>query len=146
MKNTFPNCSKTVIHTNNYWLFKSADKWIEKQKQRARLLFELYLDIKNGYSPTHSQRMIFDKNTIKEAARLSLARWYNQVAESDFKSFNTIAATVYEHYDEIPNFFINRSTDASAKSFNAKITVFRVSLREITDIKFFLFRLANIYA
>ena len=31
----------------------------------------------------------------------SLARWYNKVAESEFKSFNTIAATVHEHYDEI---------------------------------------------
>jgi transposase len=90
--------------------------------------------------------MIFSKNTIKDAARLSLARWYNQVAESEFKSFNTIAATVYEHYDEMLNFFINRSTNASAESFNAKIKAFRPSLRGVTDIKFFLFRLANIYA
>ncbi|MDR1356329.1 MAG: transposase, partial [Tannerellaceae bacterium] len=54
--------------------------------------------------------------------------------------------TVYEHYDEILNFFINRSTNASAESFNAKIKAFRASLRGVTDIKFFLFRLANIYA
>jgi transposase len=90
--------------------------------------------------------MIFSKNTIKDAARLSLARWYNQVAESEFKSFNTIAATVHEHYDEILNFFINRSTNASAESFNAKIKAFRASLRGVTDINFFLFRLTNIYA
>jgi transposase len=127
-------------------LFKSADKWTEKQKQRARLLFELYPDIKKGYSMTHSLRMIFSKNTVKDAARLSLAGWRNQFAESGFKSFNTIAATVYEHCDEILNFFINRSTNASAESFNARIKAFRASLRGITDIKFFLFRLANIYA
>jgi len=90
--------------------------------------------------------MIFSKNTIKDAARLSLARWYNQVAESEFKSFNTIAATVYEHYDEILNFFINRSTNASAESFNAKIKTFRASLRGVSDMKFFLFRLSKIYA
>ncbi|MDR2511007.1 MAG: transposase, partial [Bacteroidales bacterium] len=30
--------------------------------------------------------------------------------------------------------------------FNAKIKAFRASLRGITDINFFLFRLANIYA
>jgi hypothetical protein len=77
---------------------------------------------------------------------LSLAGWYNQEAESEFKSFNTIAATLYQHYDEILNFFINRSTNASAESFNAKIKDFRASLRGVTDIKFFLFRLANIYA
>jgi hypothetical protein len=32
------------------------------------------------------------------------------------------------------------------ESFNAKIKVFRVSLRGITDMNFFLFRLANMYA
>lgn len=72
--------------------------------------------------------------------------WYNRVAESEFKSFNTIAATVYEHHEEILNFFINRSTNASAESFNAKIKAFRSSLRGVVDIRFFLFRLTNIYA
>ncbi|MDR0559226.1 MAG: transposase, partial [Prevotellaceae bacterium] len=48
--------------------------------------------------------------------------------------------------DEILNFFINRSTNASAESFNAKIKAFRASLRGITDIKFFIFSLAYIYA
>jgi transposase len=90
--------------------------------------------------------MIFSKNSIKDAARLSLARWYNQVAESEFKSFNTISATVYEHYEDILNFFINRSTNASAESFNAKIKAFRDSLRGVSDMKFFLFRLSKIYA
>ena len=90
--------------------------------------------------------MIFSKNTVKDAARLSLARWYNQVNDSGFKSFNTISATIYEHYDEILNFFINRSTNASAESFNAKIKSFRASLRGVSDMKFFLFRLSKIYA
>lgn len=90
--------------------------------------------------------MIYAKNTIKDAARLSLARWYNKVDEAGFKSFNTIAGTIYEHYDEILNFFVNRSTNASAESFNAKIKAFRASLRGVIDIKFFLFRLTKIYA
>ncbi|KAA6321213.1 hypothetical protein EZS27_029110 [termite gut metagenome] len=137
---------KQLLARSRYLLFKSSDKWTPKQKQRAKLLFELYPDIKKGYSLTHSLRMIFSKNTIKDAAPLSLARWYNQVNEADFKSFNTIAATVYEHYEELLNFFINRSTNASAESFNAKIKAFRASLRGVTDIKFFFFRLSNIYA
>jgi transposase len=132
---------KQLLARSRYLLFKSADKWTVKQKQRANILFEEYPDIKQGYSLIHSLSMIFNKNTIKGAARLSLARWYNQVSESDFKSFNTIAATVYEHYDEILNFFINRDTNASAESFNAKIKSFRASLRGVVDRKFFLFRL-----
>ncbi|WP_410477217.1 transposase [Pedobacter jeongneungensis] len=38
------------------------------------------------------------------------------------------------------NFFINRSTNASAKSFNAKIKAFGATSRGVRDIKFFLFR------
>jgi transposase len=89
--------------------------------------------------------MIYNKNTVKDAARLSLAKWYNQVTDADFKSFNTISVTVYTHYKEILNFFTNRSTNASAESFNAKIKAFRASIRGVVDIKFFLFRLAIIY-
>jgi len=137
---------KQLLARSRYLLFKPADKWTEKQKYRAKLLFELYPDIKKACSLTHSLRMIFSKNSVKDAARLSLARWYNKVAEAEFKSFNTIAATVYEHYEEILNFFINRSTNASAESFNAKIKAFRATLRGVVDIDFFLFRLTNIYA
>ena len=57
-----------------------------------------------------------------------------------------IAATLYEHYDEVLNFFVNRATNAFAESFNAKIKAFRAALRGVTDIKFFLFRLTKLYA
>lgn len=137
---------KQLLARSRYLLFKSSDKWSESQKTRASILFREYPDLKKGYSLTHSLRMIYNKNSIKPGARLSLAKWYNKVAESDFKSFNTIAATIYEHHDEILNFFVNRSTNASAESFNAKIKAFRSSLRGVIDVKFFLFRLTNIYA
>ena len=137
---------KQLLARSRYLLFKSPEKWTNSQKLRAEILFENYPDLKQAYSLTHSLRMIFSKNTIKDAARPSLALWYNKVAESGFKSFNTIAATVYEHHEEILNFFINRSTNASAESFNAKIKSFRASLRGVVDVKFFLYRLTKIYA
>lgn len=137
---------KQLLARGRYLLFKSADKWTESQRRRAKVLFEIYPDLKEAYSLTHSLRMIFSKNTVKDAARLSLARWYNKVDESGFKSFNVIAATLYEHYEEVLNFFVNRATNAFAESFNAKIKAFRASLRGVTDIKFFLFRLTKLYA
>ena len=78
-------------------------------------------------------RMIFAKNTVKDAARLSMAKWYNKVEEAGFKSFNVIAATFYEHYEEILNFYNNRSSNAMAESFNAKIKLFRANLRGVAD-------------
>ena len=57
-----------------------------------------------------------------------------------------LSPTFYEHYDDILNFYINRSTNAAAESFNAKIKLFRANLRGVVDKSFFLFRLAKLYA
>ena len=137
---------KQLLARSRYLLFKSGDKWTDRQKKRAAILFELYPDIKQAYSLTHSLRMIFSKNTDKGIAYTKMAKWFNDVTESGFKSFNTISATFYSHYPEILNFFDNRSTNASAESFNAKLKAFRATLRGVVDIKFFLFRVAKIYA
>lgn len=137
---------KQLLARCRYLLFKSANNWTASQKQRAKILFAQYPDLKKAYSLTHSLRIIFNKNDNKAVARLKLARWYNQVAQTHFKSFNTIAATIYEHYEHILNYFDNRSTNASAESFNAKIKAFRAGLRGVVDIKFFLYRLSKIYA
>lgn len=136
---------RQLLARSRYLLFKSADKWTESQRRRAVVLFETYPDLKEAYSLTHSLRLIFSKNTVKDAARLSLARWYDKVEKAGFKSFNAISGTLYEHYDEVLNFFVNRETNAFAESFNAKIKSFRAALRGVTDIKFFLFRLTKLY-
>ena len=74
-------------------------------------------------------------------------RWYNKVEEARLhSSFNVIAATFYEHYDEILNFYNNRSSNALAETFNAKIKLFRANLRGVADKKFFLFRISKLYA
>ena len=137
---------KDLLIRSRYLLFKSADKWTDRQKQRARILFNEYPDIKKAYGLAHSLRMIFSKNTAKDAARLSMAKWYRKVEEAGFHSFNVIAAMFYEHYDEILNFYNKRSSNAMAESFNAKIKLFRANLRGVADKKFFLFRIAMLYA
>lgn len=137
---------KELLARSRYLLFKSAEKWTESQKKRAEVLFREFPELRQAYSLSHSLRMIFAKNTIKEAARLSMARWYDKVEQAGFHSFNVIAATFYEHYDDILNFYNKRSSNAAAESFNAKIKNFRASLRGIVDEKFFLFRMAKIYA
>ena len=137
---------KELLARSRYLLFKSADKWTRSQARRAKILFAEYPDLQQAYSLSHSLRMTFAKNTIKDAARLSMARWYNKVEEAGFHSFNVIAATFYEHYDDILNFYNNRASNAAAESFNAKVKAFRAALRGIRDERFFLYRLAMIYA
>jgi len=137
---------KELLMRSRYLLFKSANNWTQRQAVRAAILFHEYPDIKTAYGLCHSLRMIFSKNTIKDAARLAMARWYNKVEKAKLHSFNVIAATFYEHYDEILNFYNNRSSNAMAESFNAKIKLFRANLKGIVDKKFFLFRIANLFA
>jgi transposase len=137
---------KQLLARSRYLLFKSAEKWSPSQKQRAKILFAQYPDIHKAFNLTHALRLIFSKTKGKEVGYTKLAHWYNQVTESGFKAFNTISATIYSHYQEILNFFDNRSTNASAESFNAKIKAFRSVLRGVRDVTFFLFRLTKIYA
>ncbi|HSQ98208.1 MAG TPA: transposase [Rickettsiales bacterium] len=137
---------KQLLARSRYLLFKSADKWTPKQKERAKILFAQYPDIEKAYSLTHSLRMIFTHTREKSIAYTKLAQWYNKVDESGFKSFRSIINTIYDHYEDILNYFDHRSTNASAESFNAKIKAFRTTLRGVNDIPFFLFRVANIYA
>ena len=138
---------KELLARGRYALFKSPDKWTDSQRQRIDLMFSLYPDLKEAYWLSQHLRAIFsNKKSTADTARLNLARWYNKVAESGFKSFNTIAATFYEHSDEIINFFYNRSTNASAESINSKIKAFRAKLHGVNDTKFFIFRLCNLYA
>jgi transposase len=137
---------KQLLARSRYLLFKSADQWTPKQKERAKILFAQYPDIEKAYSLTHSLRMIFTHTREKSIAYTKLAQWYNKVDESGFKSFRSIINTIYDHYEDILNYFDNRSTNASAESFNAKIKAFRATLRGVNDIPFFLFRVAKIYA
>lgn len=138
---------KELLARGRYALFKSPEKWTLSQRQRIDLMFSMYPDLKEAYWLSQQLRAIFsNKKSTADTARLNLARWYNRVAESGFKSFNTIAATFYEHSDEIINYFDNRSTNASAESINSKIKAFRAKLHGVNDTKFFIFRLCNLYA
>lgn len=137
---------KQLLARSRYLLFKSADNWTDKQNERAKILFAQYPDIQKAYSLTHSMRMIFTTTKDKSVAYTKLAQWYNKVDIAGFKSFRSIMNTIEEHYQGILNYFENRSTNASAESFNAKLKAFRATLRGVKDVRFFLYRVAKIYA
>lgn len=65
------------LHAAEICFLSRQDKWTESQRQRAKVIFEIYPDLKEAYSLTHSLSMIFSGNAIKDAARLSLAHLYD---------------------------------------------------------------------
>ena len=137
---------KQLLSRSRFALFKHHSKWTEKQRARAEILFDLYPNLKLAYGYSTSLSEIYQGKYQKQVGLLKLAQWENTVQKSGFKSFSTIARTFHTHYDSISNYFINRSSNASAESFNAKVKEFRRQFRGVTDITFFLFRLTKIYA
>lgn len=137
---------KQLLARSRYLLFKNENKWTAKQAQRAEILFKYYPDLKEAYNLCRELSNIYHTTKDKGIALTRLAQWYNKVEKAGFKSFNTIARTIQNHYQTILNYFNNRSTNASAEAFNAKIKAFRTQFRGVSNIPFFLYRLAKIYA
>ena len=135
-----------LLVRSRYLLFKSREKWTDSQKRRAKILFEQYPDLEQAYGLADGLRRIFSKSSRRSLGATRLAKWYEAVKNTGFDSFKVIAATFFDHETEILNFFDNRSTNASAESFNCKIKTFRAQLRGVSDINYFLFRLQRIYA
>ena len=137
---------KQLLARSRYLLYKADNKWTENQSKRAEILFEKYPDIEKAYKLCQNLSWIFNNTKNKTSALIRLAKWDEKVRQAAFKSFNTIARTMSIHYKNILNYFDNRSTNASAESFNAKIKAFRTQFRGVRNIEFFLFRLTNIFA
>lgn len=137
---------KQLLARAKYILTKHPSKWTRSQQWRADIIFEFYPELKRAYDLAMDLTDILNQKVDKDTARLNLARWYNKVDEMDGGQFRTVTETFRNHYDTILNYFINRSTNAGAESFNAKVKAFRSQFRGVTDIPFFLFRLSKLCA
>lgn len=137
---------KQLLARSRYLLFKPEHKWLPSQIHRAELLFRHYPDIESAYKLSVELGRIYQNTQHKGIAFTLLAKWYDKVEKSGFKSFNVISRTIQQNYLTILNYFDNRSTNASAEAFNAKIKAFRTQFRGVRNIPFFLYRLSKIYA
>jgi transposase len=137
---------KQLLARSRHLLFKDESKWTPSQYHRAEILFRLYPTLETAYQLSRKLSHIFTTTKQKGVAFTRLAQWYNQVEIAGLKSFGTLARTIQNHYLTILNYFDNRSTNASAESFNAKIKALRSQFRGGRSIPFFMFRLARIYA
>jgi len=142
---------KQLLARSRYVLYKKATDWTSSQQERADLLFERYPDLKTAYELSQSLSHIFEKTTDKLYGLARLARWHEKVRQAGFKAFNSVARSIQNHYETILNYFDNRSTNASAESFNratdrTKIKAFRSQFRGVRNVEFFLYRLSQLYA
>jgi transposase len=137
---------KQLLARSRHLLYKAENNWTFEQKNRADILFSRYPDLRKAYDLSQKLSWIYNNTQDKIYAMTRLAKWHEAVAQSGFKTFNTISRTIELNYKRILNYFDNRSTNASAESFNAKIKAFRAQYRGVTDVNFFLFRLTKLFA
>ncbi len=90
---------------------------------------------------------IFSDYTDKDVARAKLALWYNEIEEFGYDTFTTVANSIENHYERILNYFCEQKHKCCCGSFlMQKIKAFRASFRGVVDKRFFLYRLAKVYA
>lgn len=135
-----------IMARSRHIILKHKSKWNSQQAERAKILFEKYPDLEKAYGLFLRLVEIFNEKTVPAVARLNLARWYNEVEAFGNNEFCKVLETFENHNTTIVNYFEQRLTNASAESFNAKIKAFRTQFRGVGDIKFFMFRLATLYA
>ena len=136
---------KQLLARSRYILAKKEKNWTENQKQRAIILFQEFPELKKAYEHCMQLRNVYE-NTSKVRAEIQLNKWIEKTTELKIEQFYTAANSINYNKDNILNFLNNRSTYASAESFNSKIKLFRANLRGVSDLKFFLFRLTKLFA
>lgn len=127
-------------------LTKSSDKWSDTQKLRAHLVFENYPKIKEAFSLINSLRAIFrNKNLDRTQAKDALHSWYDKVAQCTLREVKSARDAIKAKEEEVLNYFINHSTNASAESLNSKLKAFRSQLHGVSDLPFFMYRISRVF-
>ena len=137
---------KQLLARSRYLLFKPKNQWSEQQEERSKILFKEFSDLEHAHNISMNFRSIYENSKSIKEAKPKLAEWYKKVEDEKIEAFFLPAETISLHETNILNYFVNRSTNASAESFNAKLKGFRALVRGVRDKKFFLFRIAKLYA
>ena len=135
-----------IMARSRHIILTHKSKWNAQQQERAGILFRMFPRLEQAYNIYLELVDIFNKKSLPSEARLNLARWYNKVEDFGDEGFNKVIETFENHSHTIINYFVDRLTNASAESFNAKIKAFRSQFRGVGDIKFFMYRLATLYS
>lgn len=136
---------KQLLSRSRYILAKRQNTWTQNQQQRAELLFKHFPQLEKAYKHSLEFRNIYEGQQKTEAQQ-KINHWIEKTSELNIEEFTTVTCTIGNNIKHILNFFDNRSTNASAESFNAKLKLFRANQRGVKDRRFFLFRLMKLFA
>ncbi|WP_423786494.1 ISAon1 family transposase [Hoylesella timonensis] len=84
---------KQLLARAKFILTKHKSKWTESQRLRAEIIFENYPELKKAYDLAMELTDIYNAKSIKDAARLKLAKWFNEVEKLGVDNFYTVIDT-----------------------------------------------------
>ena len=102
--------------------------------------------IKEAFTVINSLRAIFrNKNIDRNEAKTALHSWYDKVSQCTIREVKSARDAIKAKEEEVLNYFINRSTNASAESLYSKLKGFRSQLHGVSDLPFFMYRISRIF-
>ena len=128
-------------------LFLPTNKWSEQQKQRAKILFEQYPEIKTAYYLVLRIRRWFiapkgkttySKTRDKKLQQVKLL--LKEFIQSNIHEMKNIAYLIKKNIDHIINYFIAKETNAKAEALNQNLQRFINVNYGARNSDFFLFR------
>ena len=128
-------------------LFSSPDKWTEHQKQRAKVLFEKYPEIKEAYLLLQRLRQWLRPPKGKTTYRVTRDKKLQQIKTllKDFKcsgidEMKNVALMINRNTAQIINYFIAKETNAKAEALNQNLQRFINVNYGARNSDFFLYR------
>lgn len=152
-----------LLTRSKYLLFVREEDWTESQKERSKLLFYHFPELKTAYTLVTDFRDIYEipaqKRKEYTALRLPLpddfhkqcegeakkriSEWQKSIGAFNCDELQNFSSTVSTHKSSILSYFLTEQTNAFAESLNAKIQRFIISNYGIKNRDFFFFRLSK---
>lgn len=133
---------KQLLARSKYFLYKPSSRWTETQKERSKILFKEYPEIRDAYHLSMYFRNCYECKNKK----FRFQEWIEKAESTSLKEMNVAAQTIKRHLGGILNYFENRATNAAIESFHAKLKLFRQRIRGVVDKNFFFFRIIQYFA
>ena len=138
-----------LLARSRHLLYQYEDKWNSTQKERAKILFKEYPEIKDTYKLSIEFRNWYKKKNVgmKQSKIIAtLKKWYKKVDKIDIYEMNNFKSLVERHETIITAYFKNGHTNAIAENINSRIQRYVNINRGTRDMDFFYFRLNNFFA
>lgn len=151
-ENTYSNGDTTLqlLARSRGLLFIKPNKWSAHQKQRAKILFKKYPDIKEAYHLILQFRKWYSKpkeivNIIRKKEK-QLIQWIQKAKDVNIYEIDNFINLINTHMPYILNYFLKSETNAKAESLNSQIQRFLNVNYGARNTDFFLFRLNSYFS